>query len=131
MKKWHIATLAAAAAVASIGVAGAALNNGPQAGQGTVVVAPGREVEANPNWVPNGAAPTSQGVIPPAPALPAATGAVLFSTDFSNHNATQWQSPLLARSDKEPLWIAREGVLQRRDEPPDGLGGTVERHRPQ
>jgi hypothetical protein len=50
--------------------------------------------------------------VPPAPDLPAAAGPVLFSTDFSNHNATAWQSSTFDSSDYESLWLAPKGVLR-------------------
>ena len=70
MKKWQIATLAAAVAVTSVGAVGASFSWAPHP-DGPVVVVPGTVVVANPNWQPSGPAPARPAPLPAAPALPA------------------------------------------------------------
>jgi hypothetical protein len=111
MKRWQIATLAAAVAVASVGAVGASFSGAPHA-DGPVVVVPGTVVVANPNWQPSGPAPARPAPLPPAPALPAATGPVLFQADFATPDAAAWHAPLLRDSDLAPAWAVRDGVLQ-------------------
>jgi Domain of Unknown Function (DUF1080) len=112
MKRWQIATVGVALAVASVGVAGASFTGTPHA-DGPVVVVPGTVVVANPNWQPSGPAPAHPAPLPAAPALPAAAGPVLFQADFAAAAATAaWQAPLLRDSDLAPAWTVRDGVLQ-------------------
>ena len=110
MKRWQIATLAAALAVASVGAVGASFSGTPHA-DGPVVVVPSTVVVANANWQPSGPAPARPAALPAAPALPAATGPVLFQTDFAASAAATWHAPLLRDSDLAPAWAVRDGVL--------------------
>ena len=111
MKKWQIATTAAALAVASAGAVGASLA-GALPAQGPVVVVPGTVVVANPNWEPAGPAYNAPTTLPIAPALPAAAGRVLFSNDFNAPGDPGGTSPLLRDSDLPPAWDVRDGVFQ-------------------
>ncbi|HUS14799.1 MAG TPA: hypothetical protein VM536_07240, partial [Chloroflexia bacterium] len=80
MKRWQMATVAAVLAATSLGVAGASLGSARPPAD-SIVVAPGNIVTLNADWRPPGA-PEHAPVIPIAPALPAATGPVLFNADF-------------------------------------------------
>ena len=111
MKKWQIATTVAALAVASVGAVGASLA-GALPAQGPVVVVPGTIVVANPNWEPAGPVYNGPTTLPVAPALPAATGRVLFSSDFNAPGDPGGTSPLLRDSDLPPAWEIRDGVFQ-------------------
>ena len=111
MKKWQIATTVAALAVASVGAVGASLA-GALPAQGPVVVVPGTIVVANPNWEPAGPVYNGPTTLPVAPALPAATGRVLFSSDFNAPGDPGGTSPLLRDSDLPPAWAVRDGVFQ-------------------
>ena len=111
MKRWQIATVGVALAIASVGVAGASFTGAPHA-DGPVVVVPGTVVVANANWQPSGPGPARPAPLPAAPALPAATGPVLFQTDFAAADAAAWHAPLLRDSDLAPAWSVRDGVLQ-------------------
>ncbi len=111
MKKWQIATTVAALAVASVGAVGASLA-GALPAQGPVVVVPGTVVVANPNWEPAGPVYNGPTTLPVAPALPAATGRVLFSSDFNAPGDPGGTSPLLRDSDLPPAWEIRDGVFQ-------------------
>jgi len=111
LKKWQIATTAAALAVASAGAVGASLA-GALPAQGPVVVVPGTVVVANPNWEPGGPAYARPATLPVAPALPAAAGRVLFSNDFNAPGDPGGASPLLRDSDLPPAWEVRDGVFQ-------------------
>src|SRR6478672_7247665 len=106
MKRWQIATVGVALAIASAGVAGASFTGAPHA-DGPVVVVPSTVVVANANWQPSGPPPpppARPAALPAAPALPAATGPVLFQTDFAAADAAAWQAPLLRDSDLAPAW---------------------------
>ncbi len=111
MKKWQIASLAAAVAVASVGAVGASFSGAPHA-DGPVVVVPSTVVVANPNWQPSGAGPARPAPVPVAPALPVASGPVLFQADFASADPAAWHAPLLRDSDLAPAWTVRDGVLQ-------------------
>ena len=111
MKKWQIATTVAALAVASVGAVGASLA-GALPAQGPGVVVPGTVVVANPNWEPAGPVYNGPTTLPVAPALPAATGRVLFSSDFNAPGDPGGTSPLLRDSDLPPAWEIRDGVFQ-------------------
>jgi 3-keto-disaccharide hydrolase len=111
MKRWQIATVGVALAIASAGVAGASFTGTPHA-DGPVVVVPSTVVVANAHWQPSGPAPARPAPLPAAPALPAATGPVLFQTDFAAADAAAWHAPLLRDSDLAPAWTVRDGVLQ-------------------
>ena len=111
MKRWQIAGVGVALAIASIGVAGASFSGTPHP-DGPVVVVPSTVVVANPNWQPSGPAPAAPAPLPAAPALPAATGPVLFQADFAAPDAAAWHAPLLRDSDLAPAWAVTNGVLQ-------------------
>jgi hypothetical protein len=103
--------MVAALAVASVGAVGASLA-GALPAQGPVVVVPGTIVVANPNWEPAGPVYNGPTTLPVAPALPAATGRVLFSSDFNAPGDPGGTSPLLRDSDLPPAWEIRDGVFQ-------------------
>jgi hypothetical protein len=111
LKKWQIAITVAALAVASAGAVGASLA-GALPAEGPIVVVPSTVVVANPNWDPVGPGYNRPATIPVAPALPAATGRVLFSTDFNAPGNPGGTSPLLRDSDLPPAWDVRDGVFQ-------------------
>jgi hypothetical protein len=110
MKKWHVVTVAAAVAVASVGAVGAAFSGSPRA-DGPVVVVPSTIVVANPA---SGAPAQPAAAVPAAPALPPANAPVLLSADFSSPDIAGWQSPLLSQSDTQPLWTVEQGALVQR-----------------
>jgi len=114
MKKWQIAAVGTALLIAVVaavaGAMGPSLAGPPQA-SGPVVVVPATVVSFNQGWAP----PQQQArpaTLPQAPALPAATGPVLFNADFSTADSSAWRSPLLAESDMAPLWRIQDGVVQ-------------------
>jgi hypothetical protein len=110
MKKWHVVTVAAAVAVASVGAVGAAFSGSPRA-DGPVVIVPSTIVVANPA---SGAPAQPAAAVPAAPALPPANAPVLLSADFSSPDIAGWQSPLLSQSDTQPLWTVEQGALVQR-----------------
>ena len=112
MKKWQITGLAAALVAGAAGMVGATTLAGPPPPPAPYVTLPSTVVVANPDWA---GPPTTQqrpATLPAAPALPKASGAVLFSTDFSSSDSSAWASPLLPDSDMAPLWLVQNGLLQ-------------------
>lgn len=114
MKKWQIAAVGAALLIAVVAAVAGAIGPslaGPPPAPGPVVVVPATVVSFNQGWTP----PQQQArpaTLPQAPALPAATGPVLFNADFSTADSSAWTSPLLPESDMAPLWRIQDGVVQ-------------------
>ena len=114
MKKWQTAAVGAvllvAGAGAIAGTLGSSLASPPQQ-TANIVTIPATVVVVNQGWAPQEQAqrPTK---LPLAPALPASTGAVLFSADFATVDSSAWHSPLLPESDMQPLWLIADGVVQ-------------------
>src|SRR5438552_2309778 len=108
MKKWQIATIGAAVVVAVAGLGASFAGAKPPAPPANVVVLPATVVVANPNWAPSAPAQPRPATLPLAPALPPASGTVLFSADFATADSSGWHSPLLPESDMAPLWLIQD-----------------------
>ena len=110
MKKWQMGAIAAALAAVAVGAVGVSLA-GPSRQAGAPVVVAATVVVANPGWTPSGPVQPRPAVLPKAPALPPATGPVLFSSDFSSPDISAWHSPLLPSTDLAPRWLVQDGTF--------------------
>ncbi|MDQ2808332.1 MAG: DUF1080 domain-containing protein [Chloroflexota bacterium] len=112
MKRWQIATVAAAIAVTFAGVWGGSSARTPAAAGG-IIVLPATVVTVNGDWRPAGAPAKPQ---PPAaaPGLQAAPGAVLFSSDFNAGSTADWQPSVLPTSEQPGVWLVQDGAIEMR-----------------
>jgi len=110
MKRWQIATVAAAIAATFAGVWGGSLARTP-ATPGGIVVLPATVVTVNGDWQPDGA-PKRPLVLPAAPGLPSPVGTVLFSADFNTGSTADWRASVLPTSEQPGVWRVQEGAIE-------------------
>jgi hypothetical protein len=102
-----MAGVAVALAAIGAGAVGASLARTPAA-TGGVVVPPVNNIVVVDSGLPS----RPKLVLPPAPGLPAATGTVLFSSDFQAGNTNNWHATLLPSSDSAASWLVKEGAVE-------------------
>src|SRR6476659_9632213 len=111
MNRWQMAGVAAALAAIGAGAVGVSLARTPTA-TGNIVVPPvSAIISPNEGWQPADA-PAKPPTIPTAPGLPAATGTVLFSSDFGAGNTDNWHATLLPGSDAPASWLVKAGSVE-------------------
>ena len=110
MKKWQIATVAAAIAATFAGVWGGSQARTPATPDG-IVVPPATVVTVNGDWRPAGASAKPL-VLPSAPGLPTAPGAVLFSSDFNTGSTANWRAAVLPTSEQPGVWLVKDGAIE-------------------
>jgi hypothetical protein len=112
MKKWQWATAAAVIAAAAVGAAGASFAGTQTQPNSRIVVPPvSGIISPNEGWRPANA-PAKPPTIPSAPGLPAATGTVLFSSDFGAGNTNNWHATILPSSDSPASWLVKDGSVE-------------------
>src|SRR4051812_44566801 len=97
MKKWQIAAVGAALLVAGAGAVAGTFGSslaGPPQQAANIVYIPATVVVVNQGWAPQAQA-QRPAKLPLAPALPAASGPVLFNADFATLDSSAWHSSLL------------------------------------
>jgi hypothetical protein len=101
MNRWQLTSGAVALAALGLAVAGASQARTPAPPTGLVVPPVSGIVSPNEGWRP-----------PNAPGLPAATGTVLFSSDFGAGNTNNWHAGVLPSTDSPASWLVKDGSVE-------------------